>query len=105
MCLFVFVVCVCLVVLPFLFLFFCLIKKYREVVLNKTSSDSVIPAVTHRFIKYYVRYRMYTYPLKRSWLLVYVFITQLGKITERRKPPVASVHLVRKYLFRLLSLS
>ena len=42
----------------------CLIKKYCEVVLNKTCcelnpSDSVIPVVTYKLISY-VRYRMHT---------------------------------------------
>ena len=32
-------------------------------------SDSVIPALPHKFINYYVRYRMCAYPLKESWLL------------------------------------
>ena len=43
--------------------------------------DSVIPATTHKLIKYYVRYSMYTYSLKKSWMCVYVFITLLIKIT------------------------
>ena len=37
-------------------------------------SDSVIPAVTLK-LNYYVRYRMYTYLLKNSWLFVDVFLT------------------------------
>ena len=47
------------------------------------SSDSVIPSVTHKLINYYVtcRYRLRTYPLKQSLLIVYVFIMELGKIT------------------------
>ena len=68
---------------------FYLIKNYCEVVfLSKISfkmccelhlSDSVIPTVTYKLIHYYVRCRMYEYLL--SWLFVYVFVTQLGKIT------------------------
>ena len=43
-------------------------------------SGSLIPTVKHKLINY-VRYRMYTYPLKRSRLFVYVFVMQLGKTT------------------------
>ena len=43
-------------------------------------SDSVIPAVTHKLINDYARYRMYAYPLKNSCFFVCVFVTQLGKI-------------------------
>ena len=37
-------------------------------------SDSVIQAVTHKVINYYVRYRVYRYSLKTSCLFVYVLI-------------------------------
>ena len=52
-------------------------------VLNKNiceanPSDSVLQALTHKVINYYITYRMYTYPLNKSWLFVYVFVTQLG---------------------------
>ena len=36
----------------------------------------MIQAVTHKLVNYYVRYRMYTDPLKSSWL----FVMLLGKI-------------------------
>ena len=65
--------------------FIYLIKRYCEVVLSVTSvlnkaccelnlSDSVDLAVTHEIINFYVRYRIYTYPLEKSWLFVYVFL-------------------------------
>ena len=41
----------------------------------------MIPAVIHKFINDYVRYRMYAYHLKNSWLFVYIFVMHLGKIT------------------------
>ena len=34
-----------------------------------------------QLINYYIRYRMYTHPFEKSWLFVYVFVMQLGKIT------------------------
>ena len=40
----------------------------------------MIPAVTHKVIKYYVKDRMYTYPLKKSRLFVHIFVMHLGKI-------------------------
>ena len=66
---------------------YCELVYFSEIILNKTCyelnpSSSVIPDVIHKLINYYyVRYKMYTHVLKKSWLFVYVFITQLGKIT------------------------
>ena len=50
---------------------------------NVLNHLTVTPAVlvTQKRINYYVRYRMYTYLLKNNGLFVYVFVTQLGKIT------------------------
>ena len=45
-------------------------------------SDSMIPAVIHTLINVGVIYMMYTYPLEESWLFVYIFVMQLGKITK-----------------------
>ena len=77
---------------------------FREVVfsvksvLNKTCCElnppgSVIPAITHKLINCYVTYSLYIYLSINHFWFVYVFSTQLGKISIN---VVASVHFVRK---------
>ena len=75
------------------------------------------PAVTHKLTHCYVRYRMYTNPLKNSWLFEYVvfvllvvvvlgvlvvfftyyykkmYAVRLENVYKRRNPPIHSISL------------